>query len=163
MSEAQLFFQNRVTSGETLVEVAENLKLNLGFVPVGQPMFNTAPADIGNIALTSHRLIVQWKDGIRLRMYSTLSIYGLSERYFTPGDSSKWPYQAILILSGGMSLIVETIDRTAQSAEEFSRFLTKALFLLGKRDNDMGGMIAMNAHLEELRRQEDERRRQEND
>ena len=160
MSEVKSFFQNRITSGESLVEVAEKLKLNLGFVPLGQPMINSAPAYNGNLALTSHRLIIQWIGDDRYRLYSTLSIYGLSERYFLPGDSRKWPYQAILILSGGMSLVVETIERNAQSAEQLSSLLTKALFLLGKKDGDIGSMAAMNAHLEQLRRQEDERRRQ---
>ena len=163
MSEAQTFFQKRITSGETLIEIVENLKLNLGFVPLGQPMINCAPVYNGNLALTSHRLIVQWKDDGRFRVYSTLAIYGLSERYFIPGDSRKWPYQAILILSGGMSLVVETIDRNAQPAEQLSYFLTKVLFSLGKKDGDIGSMAAMNAHLEEIRRQKDERQRQDND
>ena len=163
MSEIQSFFQNRITSGETLVEIAENLKINLGFVPLGQPMVNSAPAYNGNLALTSHRLIVQWKDDVRYRLYSTLAIYGLSERYFVPGDSRKWPYQANLILSGGMSLIVETFERSAQPAEQLSSFLTKALFLLGKKDGEIGSIAAINAYLEELRRRDDEQRRQNDD
>jgi hypothetical protein len=160
MSEVRTFFQNRIVSGEKLLDLAENLKIEIGFVPVGQPTGNIAPSYNGNIALTDSRLIVQWVYDGRYRVYSALAIFGLSERYFVPGHSSKWPYQAILILPGGMSLVVETIDRTAQPAEQLSSFLTKALFLLGKRDGDIGSMAAMNAHLEELRRREDEHRRQ---
>jgi len=161
MSDWAPFFQRHLVPGETLVGIAENLKLSLGFVPFGEPMANAAPAQVGRLALTSHRLIIQWTDA-RLKVYSTLSIYGLSERYFDP-RASNWPYQAILILSGGMTLIVETIARDVQSAKQLSRFLTKALFSLGKRDSDIGSMAAMNAYLEELRRREEERLRQDGD
>jgi hypothetical protein len=115
MSEWLAFFQRRLVPSETLIEVVENLKLSLGFVPEGQPMVNAAPAQPGRLALSSHRLMVQWTDS-RLKVYSTLAIYGLSERYFQKG--SNWPYQATLILSGGMSLIVETVARDSQSAEQ---------------------------------------------
>ncbi|MFQ5616361.1 MAG: hypothetical protein ACE5GO_07885 [Anaerolineales bacterium] len=161
MSDWTSFFQRRLVPGETLVEIAENLKLSLGFVPLGEPMRNAAPAKAGRLALTSHRLMVQWRD-TRLKVYSTLAIYALSERFFDP-RASKWPYQAILILSGGMTLMVETVARDTQSAGQLSRFLTKALFSLGKQDTDIASVAAMNAHLEELRRREEERRRQDDD
>lgn len=145
MSDATSLFQKRLVSNETLLEIVENLKLSLGFVPLGQPMINTAPTQAGKLALTSHRLIIQWTDA-RFKLYSALSIYALSERYLDPG-SPNLPYQGTLILSGGMSLIVESTAKDPQSAEQLSRFLTKALFSLGKRDADIGGITAMNAHL----------------
>ncbi len=62
MSDSTSIFQKRLVADEALVENAENLKLSLGFVPLGQPMVNTAPTETGKLALTSHRLIVKWTD-----------------------------------------------------------------------------------------------------
>jgi len=155
MSEKVSFFQRRLVSGESLIEVVENLKLGLAFVPLGQPTVNAAPNILGSLALTSHRLIVQWTDA-RLKAYSTFGVYGLSERFFIKGTT--WPYQATLILPGGMSLVVETISRDTQSAEQLSGFLTNTLFALGKRHDDFASIAAINAYLEELRRQEEQRR-----
>ena len=124
-----------------------DLKLTLAFVPTGEPMEDISPSKFGGLVLTNRRLIVLWREE-RVKLYSTLGIYALSERFFNP-SSPGWPYQAIIVLPGGLSLIVETTSRDNKSAAELSEFLNKALFSLGKRDNDIAGVIAMNAYMEE--------------
>jgi hypothetical protein len=141
---------------EAKIEGVMNLKLTLAFVPVGEPMQNAAPREDGRLILTNRRLIVQWTDQ-RVKLYFTLAVYALSERFFSPSQPN-WPYQAILILPGGMNLIVETLNRDSQSANILSQFLNRVLFSLGKRDTDIASMAAINAYLEELRRQDSARR-----
>ncbi len=51
-----------------------------------------------------------------------------------------------------MNLVVELVAKDPQSAEQLSRLLTKALFSLGKRDYDIGSIVAMNTYLEEARK-----------
>jgi len=145
-----------LVSEEVLVDKVVNLRLSLAFVPFGNPMVNVnpslsvIPAKDGELILTNRRLILEWKDK-KIRNYSTLAVYALSERFF---DSAlpHWPYQAILNLPGGISLMVETSKNDARSANELSQFLNKVLFSLGKRDMDFASMAAINAYLEQQRR-----------
>jgi hypothetical protein len=149
-------WQTILVPDEILIEEVLNLKLSLAFVPVGQPMQNAAPEYKGRLILTNRRLIIQWTEK-RIKLYSTLAVYAISERFLDPTQPN-WPYQAILILPGGMSLIVETLSRYSQSANGLSQFINRVLFSLGKRDTDIASMAAINAYLEELARQDSARR-----
>jgi len=143
---------------ETIIQEVINLQLGLEFVPFGAPMRNypltvlSSSFKDGSLILTNHRLIAQWKDQ-RTRLYSTLGVYALSERLFDPSRSN-WPYQAIVILPGGISLVVETSNIDAPSANELSKFLNQVLLSLGKRETDIASLNAINAYLEELRRRD---------
>jgi hypothetical protein len=148
--------QKRLVPDEKIIASIEDVYVGIGFVPFGEPMSNheVRKKITGYLALTTHRLIVALRDD-RTRLYSSLGVYGLSERYFLPG--SNWPYQAIVILTAGVSLVVQPSANDAQSAERLSAFLTKALFTLGKQESDFASMAAMDAY--QRQREEEERQR----
>jgi hypothetical protein len=137
---------------EAILERINFLKITLGFVPVGEPMQNVPLQHFGMLILTNRRVIVEWLDK-KLKLYSTLGIYGLSERLMSNEKPIDWPYQGILMLIGGMNLLVEPFNKTEEEAGKLSTFLNKALFTYGKRETDNASLAAMNAYLERLRRE----------
>jgi hypothetical protein len=132
MLEKENFFKERFVPGEDIVDLFDNIKFDFRH---GQPDTDYKLYTEGCLALTTHRLMVQWMGGRQTkRVYSVLWVHSLSERYSI--GELKWPYQAILTLSNEMRLVVEPITANRQLAKQLSTFLNQVLFSLGKQVSD---------------------------
>jgi hypothetical protein len=151
-------FETRLVASERLLAVVENLRFSLMFVPHANPTGNYEPDLAGALALTTHRLIAGWAEGQGWKFYNAPALNGFSERRLRP-DKRRWPYQAIVMLPGGMSLIVQTSRADAEHGNQLRVLLTQALIVLGKRDADDGALAAIVAYEEQKRREEEQRRR----
>jgi hypothetical protein len=150
------FLLTFISDDERLLEVIGDLSAEIGFVPYGLPTKDYDPGNTASLALTTKRLIIIF--ALAERVYSATGILGLSERFFCRWEDPRrkpWPYQAILVLPGGLNLVIQTYTRDEESGKRAAAFLSKALFTLGKRESDLAGLAAANDY---QRRQEERNR-----
>jgi len=149
------YIQSVLMPDEKLLAVVENLQYKLYFVPHVSPIQSYSPGEKATLALTNRRIIaVLWSDEI----WRWLSISALNSLVERPLNKYRggWPYQAILLIPGGIGLIVQTKTNSTEAAKQLSSLLVRAFMLFGTRRDDDGALAAILTHEEE----EEERRRQ---
>jgi hypothetical protein len=93
----------------------------------------STPSWSGRLVLTNQRLILlhKWNN----YRFSFPGIIALSERFVSPNKN--WPYQAIMFLSGGLFLIVETPkDNIVAREKDLVPLLNRAIVMFGKGEGD---------------------------
>lgn len=147
--------ESRLLPAEQLIDVVGDLSFSLYFVPhVGPGNYQTSLA--GTLALTIHRLIAIWSlaEAQSWQWFHIPAINSLFERPLHP-DKRSWPYQAILMIPGGMGLVVQTQTPHAEHGKRLSSLLTEGFMRFGVRRDDDSALAAIITHEEE----EEERRR----
>jgi hypothetical protein len=154
MSELTSAIQNVLMPNEQLVCVVENLQCHLTFIPHMSPLGDESPFQDATLGVTNRRIIAFVLDrSRRWRRISISALNSLTERPLLGGSS--WPYQAILMIPGGIALMLQTKTNDAQHANQLSSVLAQAFIQFGTRHDDDGALTAIITHEEE-----EERRRQ---
>jgi hypothetical protein len=163
MTTWQTIFENLLIPEEKLLLFIGDLNFQINFVPSVNPMANySLKKDVsilsishsyqGGIALTTHRLIAALVEAQGWKILHIPAINNLSERPLR-SDKQDWPYQAIVIIPGGVGLILQTQSTDPQICRDLSTLLVEALMRLGvNREKDDSYTPIM---VEERRRQED--------
>lgn len=163
MSQWQSVFEHCLVPGERLLAVVENLSFSLHFIPNIAPTHNPSTGLAGGMALSTRRIIAVWSEGQGWKWFHIPAINSLSERPLRP-DKPSWPYQAILMIPGGIGLVVQTSRPNAEHGRQLSALLVEGLVRLSTRRDDDAALAAIIAHEEEERRrreqaEEEQRRR----
>ena len=149
--------ESHLIAGESLIELVTDLFCDVNFIP----HINYSPSSDGLVALTSYRLIVAilieapdcW------RWLHIPAINYLSETPLCTSKPDK-PYQAVILIPGGMGITVETQLSNKAHGEQLASILVNAFSRFATRKTDGDSMAAIITHEEdEERRKEDEERR----
>lgn len=134
MEEWEIDFKEQMLPDEEVIDNISDLEYAFNFVPY-QPTSNPAPFLSMRLVLTNRRLVVRFWDGNVRKWFYTSVIYNLTERKIN-SDKPSWPYQATLMLSAGLVLVMQTqkVDKTQQ--ERLSSLLNRAFLMYsGHREN----------------------------
>ena len=158
-------FRQKLLSEERLIAVVENLQIDFLVVPRVIPSQNYSTKMAGALALTPYRVIALWEESRSCwKSLHIPSLNSVSERPLR-SDKPNWPYQAILMIPGGLGLVVQTQQPNAEHGQQLSSLLNEAIVRLGSTRDDTGSLSAIITHEEEeerrRREQEDNRRRNE--
>src|ERR1044072_7319522 len=105
MAEMLPYFQKTLSPDEQLISIVESLKFNIVFAPTNF-LADFQCSWGGALGLTNRRIKALINDGKSWKWFSTSAINGLSERHITSNQPT-WPYQAFLMVAGGMGLVVQ--------------------------------------------------------
>lgn len=162
MSETVSTFQKKLLPGEQLLAVVENLSFSVLFVPHVTPIQNYPCGFGGSLALTNRRIIAALFDGSVWKWFHISAMNSLTERPLNNNRPS-WPYQAIMMIPGGIGLVIQTQNPNAEQAKQLQTLLVEGFMKYGVRRDDDGAMAAIIAHEEEEERRrreaEDDRRK----
>ncbi len=148
-------FEGMLVPGETLLGVAENLAFNYAFVPQVSPTANLTTNTQGAMGFTSRRMIVAWAEGQGWKFLHLTAVSSLTERQLR-ADKSAWPYQAIVMVPGGMGLVVQTKTADANAAQQLSALLVQSLLRLASSRDDEGSIAALAAFEQEKKKDRSE-------
>lgn len=160
MPQSQLYsaIEQKLRPGERLIAVVENLHLSFLMVPNVLPIQNYPAGLSGVLALTNRRVIALWAEAPQSWKWLHIpALNSVSERPLR-SDRPSWPYQAILMIPGGIGLVVQTQQPNAEHGKQLSSLLNEAIIRFGVNREDTGSMAAIIAHEaeEERRRREQE-------
>ncbi len=167
MPQSQIYsaVEHKLLPGEQLIAVVENVSFNFSFVPHVIPTQNYPTHFSGALALTSRRVIALWAETQQgWKWLHIPALNSVSERPLR-SDKPNWPYQAILMIPGGIGLVVQTQQPNAEHGKQLSSLLNEAIVRFGVNRDDTGAMVALIAHeeAEERRRREQEEDRRKKD
>jgi len=159
-----VFEQKLVVSlDEKIRVVVENLSIGFMFVPNVMPtenymgLYMPSKKFNGAMALTNHRIIASWEETSEcVRTLHIPSINNITERPLR-SDKPSWPYQAILMLSGGLVLITQTQKPNEEQAKQMSSLLNEAAIRFGANRDDTGSLAAIISYEVEKARQQSSR------
>jgi hypothetical protein len=151
-SQWTLAIQNALMPNETLVAVVEGLQHKFYFVPHISPAENLAAAAPATLALTNRRIIAVIHDGSVWKWFSISAVNSLCERPLSQNKPS-WPYQAQLMLPGGLGLVIQTSTNNPQHAKQLSTLLQQGFCMFGSRQDD-GALAALVSYEEEQQRRQ---------
>jgi len=140
--------------GEHIEAIVENLDFEFLYVPHVIPAANYPAGIYGAIALTNHRIIVllfsYTKQNTQqiFRWLHILTLNSISERPLSI-DKPNWPYQAIMMIPGGIGLVVQTRGPNVEHSEQLSSLLNEAIVRFGSRHEDTGSTAAAIGYEEE--------------
>lgn len=155
MSKMYSAFESCLVPGERILAVVEDLSFGFFWVPNVGPYGNYSTTLQGALALTTHRIIALWAESRQgWKWYHFSALNSLSERPLR-SDKPSWPYQAIMMIPGGIGLVLQTRQPNAEHAKQLSSLLTEAFLRFGVRRDDESATTAIITHEEE-----EERRRQ---
>jgi len=159
MSEIASAFQKKLLPGEQLLFVVEDLYFSVLFVPNITPEENYSCQRSGSLCLTNRRIIAILSDGNVWKWFHFSAINSLTERPLNAYKPS-WPYQAIMIIPGGMGLVVQTQNpKDVEHATQLQNLLVQGFMKYGVRRDDDGAMAAIIAHEERRRREAEQDKR----
>lgn len=176
-SQVQSEVEEKLVASERLDALVEYVSFQFLFVPHIAPTGNYATVWSGALALTSRRVIAVWVESRHCWKWLYIpALNSVSER-FLRSDKPSWPYQAILMIPGGIGLVVQTDHPEeergrppdVERGRRLSSLVNEAIVRFGGSREDTGSIAAILAHeeAEERRRQEQEeesrRRAQEED
>jgi hypothetical protein len=159
MSQSQIHsaFKKRLLPGEQLIAVVENLSFGFHFVPHIIPTGNYPAGLHGALALTNRRVIALWQETRQSWKWLHIpALNSVSERPLR-SDKPSWPCQAIMMLPGGIGLVVQTRQPSAEHSKQLLSLLNKAIVRLGVQHDDTGAIGAIITYEEEEERRRRER------
>jgi hypothetical protein len=153
MADWESFLQSQMLPGEELISFVTALRHSFKFVPYVDPDDNHTPVNEMVLALTNRRLIARYHDGKVWKWFYTSALNSLMERKISQ-DKPSWPYQAILMIPGGLGLVIETWKVDKEQQEKLSTLLVQAFMKFSVRGEDAGAIAAIATYEEEKQRQQ---------
>lgn len=155
-SQVSSIVEQKLLSGERLIAVVENVSFSFLFVPHVIPTQNYPTGLNGALALTSRRVIALWAETQQgWKWLHIPALNSVSERPLR-ADKPSWPYQAILMIPGGIGLVVQTQQPNFQHCQQLSSLLNEAIVRFGVTRDDTGSLAAVMAYEEEARRRREQ-------
>lgn len=142
MEEWESDLKDQLLPDEEIITHIPNLEYSFNFVPDVKPDSNWPTGLSMRLILTNRRLIARFWNGRVRKLFYTSAIHNLTERKIN-GDQPTWPYQATLMVAGGLILTVQTdkVDKIQQ--EKLSFILNRAFIMFSTQRDDLDAIAAI--------------------